>query len=178
MRPVSLALLLFFSLALPALCQEQADSLQPSVTPFALELRGGANGYGGMLTFEARFSPVEFLSIDAGMRPTSRGFYGGLSAYPLYPFFLQLQAGSDRTSGETLIDGPVFESDMYGGFRTGVIIGRNSGLRFSASLGAMMLVDSDYCSDCGFVDPATFVPTYKDEIRWTPTIEFGVGARL
>lgn len=178
MRPVSFALLLFFSLALPALCQEKADSLQPSVTPFALELRGGANGYGGMLTFEARFSPVGFLSIDAGMRPTSRGFYGGLSAYPLYPFFLQLQAGSDRTGGETLIDGPMFESDMYGGFRTGVIIGRNSGLRFSASLGAMMLVDSDYCSDCGFVDPATFVPTYKDEIRWTPTIEFGVGARL
>lgn len=176
MRRLSIIPILFVLHALSALCQvEEAATTPPA--PVSLELRGGATDDNLLVTFEGRYSLLDIFSIDAGLRPYPQGFYGGVSYYPLYPLFAQVQTGYMRLE-DVLIDGPTFDSDLYGAFRTGVLLGKNSGLRFSAAVGGMMYVDFDYCENCGFVDPETFTPRYRDEVRWTPTIEFGIGTTL
>lgn len=171
-RAISPASFIFLVALLSARGQSGDDSSNTGPR-WSLEFRLGFENLAFPFTLEFQSHLSQCLSVDAGMRPHPMSLYAGTSYYPASRMVVQLQAGYMKLSQPQPEDAPGFESDLYTGLRLGIMIGDDREPWFTISGGANVLLDTDYCSNCGFVDPTDFVPMYTNELSWTPFIELG-----
>lgn len=127
---------------------------------------------------EIRYQALDVVSADLFglVGPAEAGL--GITIWPIPQVGMQGSVGLSNFS-ETLIDGPVFETDYVLG-ATAVLrfpLGRRSSSFFAAlAVGLASYVDNDYCTNCGFIeDPVRFVPKYRTECRLRERLSVGFG---
>jgi hypothetical protein len=145
-----------------------------------LEVRYGLEA----IDVEYRYAWFPFLSTDITLRALrGEGVSVGFSLYPL-PFF-SMQTCIGLPMYESIaVDGPAFKPDYLYGLRIGVLVPvgpRNSPFMISISSGKLLVVDRDFCYNCGGFPPAGEQipePRYRNEIERIDLFALGLAIRF